>query len=356
MKSMISQGFALYGSFDVYPNFMSGTYAIYTECGCSSAKDKKGGHAVTLVAYGVDGGTKYWTMQNSWGSDWAVNGYARFLRGTNLAGIEDDAYYMRAWVSEAGKAPPCFDSSTSGLSSGGEKLGCAKIKEWGLCTEPAWKEKMERACPKSCGACPGGKSGPQTPSPAATNPAPAPSPPPGPPAPGPAPTGCYDSETFKDPSFGDACADWTNFKCTGYGMSDILMKYCPLACKVCTPPLPPMPTTCVDSTEYDAKLHSHGFNPGKKATSCESWKGYVCNMPDKPKFTSDLLSMCPAACKTCVAGGPLGCEDSPSYSDPDWGMTCAKWKPYNCNGYGFSADLLKACPAACSLCIPGGTR
>lgn len=265
---------------------------------------------------------------------------------------------MRAWVSEASKAPPCFDGSKSGLVSGGEDILCPKAKAWGLCESPTWKDKVQAACPMSCDSCAGGKSGPVSNSPAATAPAPAPSPPPGPPPPGPAPTACYDSETFKDPSFGDSCAQWVGFKCTGYSFSDELQKYCPLACKVCTPTtttttttLPPAPTSCVDSAEYKAP-----YNPGKKATSCESWKGYVCNMPNNPGLTSALLSMCPAACRTCVEGGSLGCENSPSYTDPDFGMNCEAWQPYNCGGHAFSEDLKKACPAACSQCIPGGTK
>ena len=51
-----------------------------------------------MIAYGLDDSVKYWTIQNSWGPDWADGGYARIIRGNNLAGIEDGAYYMRAWV------------------------------------------------------------------------------------------------------------------------------------------------------------------------------------------------------------------------------------------------------------------
>lgn len=34
-------------------------------------------HAVTLLGWGRDQGTKYWIVENSWGKDWGENGYAR---------------------------------------------------------------------------------------------------------------------------------------------------------------------------------------------------------------------------------------------------------------------------------------
>ncbi|KHJ42335.1 papain family cysteine protease [Trichuris suis] len=45
-------------------------------------------HAVTVVGYGVEKGTKYWIVKNSWGKNWGDNGYVKILRGTNECGIE----------------------------------------------------------------------------------------------------------------------------------------------------------------------------------------------------------------------------------------------------------------------------
>jgi len=46
--------------------------------GCD--KDAIIDHAVTLIAYGKDESNKFWTIQNSWGSDWGEGGHIRLLR------------------------------------------------------------------------------------------------------------------------------------------------------------------------------------------------------------------------------------------------------------------------------------
>jgi len=44
-------------------------------------------HAMLLIGYGVTGGVDYWTVQNSWGESWGIQGYAYIGRGTNVCGI-----------------------------------------------------------------------------------------------------------------------------------------------------------------------------------------------------------------------------------------------------------------------------
>jgi len=44
-------------------------------------------HGVAIVGFGVDSGTKYWTIRNSWGPTWGEKGYYRIIRGTGACGL-----------------------------------------------------------------------------------------------------------------------------------------------------------------------------------------------------------------------------------------------------------------------------
>ena len=49
---------------------------------------KLGGHAVKMVGWGVENGTPYWTIVNSWNESWGNSGTFRIKRGVNECGIE----------------------------------------------------------------------------------------------------------------------------------------------------------------------------------------------------------------------------------------------------------------------------
>lgn len=45
-------------------------------------------HAVLLVGYGVEKDIPYWSLQNSWGTDWGEDGFFRMARGIDESGCE----------------------------------------------------------------------------------------------------------------------------------------------------------------------------------------------------------------------------------------------------------------------------
>lgn len=71
--------------FNQYPN------GIYNS---TEGSPNTGGHCIELVGWGVDHSTgmKYWTWKNSWGTNFANGGFARFIRGVDLLGIESDVW------------------------------------------------------------------------------------------------------------------------------------------------------------------------------------------------------------------------------------------------------------------------
>lgn len=279
MMAVLSQGWALYASFDTYANFMSLGSEIYS----GTVGDKKGGHAVTIVAYGKDDGVKYWVLQNSWGSSWGLNGYGKMLRGKNLVGIETNAYYMRAWVTEAKRVPPCLEWETGLFDGSGNGIPCSKAKVWKLCDSADWGAVVKPNCPKTCGSCPTGTSGPVSPSPAAEASSPTPAPPP------PPPDTCDDSTTYTDPYFGEACSFWNGYVCSGMSFSDGLEAHCPYSCKFCANPGGPI--ACTNDATY--KDPTWGM-------TCEQWYGYLCDGYD---FSDALKEACPKGCQLCFEGG-----------------------------------------------------
>ncbi|OQV22589.1 putative Gut-specific cysteine proteinase [Hypsibius exemplaris] len=72
-------------AFDVYADFYLYGLGIYKHTTGSSM----GGHGLTVIGWGTDGGVDYWLMKNSWGPNWgSLGGFVKFLRGINHLGIE----------------------------------------------------------------------------------------------------------------------------------------------------------------------------------------------------------------------------------------------------------------------------
>jgi len=79
-KGPCEASFAVYEDFEVY------TSGIYHHV----SGRLLGYHAVKLLGYGVEDGTKYWLLTNSWNENWGEKGFFRMLRGNDECGIESE--------------------------------------------------------------------------------------------------------------------------------------------------------------------------------------------------------------------------------------------------------------------------
>jgi C1A family cysteine protease len=76
--------------FNLLPDFFiyrDGIYQANSQC-----KNSKIRHALLIIGYGIENGVKYWLVQNSWGTDWGLNGFAKIARGQNTCGIASKIY------------------------------------------------------------------------------------------------------------------------------------------------------------------------------------------------------------------------------------------------------------------------
>jgi len=71
-------------AFTVYNDFLSYKSGVYHHTTGSAL----GGHAVKMVGWGVENGTPYWKIANSWNEGWGDKGFFKIRRGNNECGIE----------------------------------------------------------------------------------------------------------------------------------------------------------------------------------------------------------------------------------------------------------------------------
>ncbi len=71
-------------AFTVYADFVSYKSGVYQHVKGAML----GGHAIRLLGWGVEKGTPYWLVANSWNYDWGDRGTFKILRGQNHCGIE----------------------------------------------------------------------------------------------------------------------------------------------------------------------------------------------------------------------------------------------------------------------------
>eukprot|EP00826_Nyctotherus_ovalis_P004683 TRINITY_DN11030_c0_g1_i12.p1 TRINITY_DN11030_c0_g1~~TRINITY_DN11030_c0_g1_i12.p1 ORF type:complete len:305 (-),score=80.06 TRINITY_DN11030_c0_g1_i12:180-1094(-) len=65
---------AIYNVYSDFPYYQSGVYH-------RTSSKKLSVHSVTIVGWGVTGGTEYWVCKNSWGDNWGMDGYFKIKMG-----------------------------------------------------------------------------------------------------------------------------------------------------------------------------------------------------------------------------------------------------------------------------------
>jgi cathepsin C len=94
MMTELFQGGPLVVSLEPHRDLMYYRSGIYKHTGESTHEHgewERVDHAVLLVGFGLENVTKYWTLQNSWGSDWGEIGFFRMVRGVDESGVESIA-------------------------------------------------------------------------------------------------------------------------------------------------------------------------------------------------------------------------------------------------------------------------
>ncbi|XGW24166.1 hypothetical protein V3C99_005957 [Haemonchus contortus] len=86
IQSQIMKRGPVQAAFIVYDDFSYYRKGVYVH----TAGKARGAHAVKVIGWGVQNGTKYWTVANSWNTYWGEEGYFRILRGVNHCEFESE--------------------------------------------------------------------------------------------------------------------------------------------------------------------------------------------------------------------------------------------------------------------------
>merc|ERR1712198_423234 len=86
MQDLVQNG-PVTAQFFVYSDFLTYTGGVYEHK--RGAGQMLGGHAIKIIGYGVENGTPYWLITNSWNADWGDNGFFKIVRGKNNCQIEN---------------------------------------------------------------------------------------------------------------------------------------------------------------------------------------------------------------------------------------------------------------------------
>ena len=76
----VAAGFRVSDDFKAYKS------GIYYSTDCNSQLPT---HTILIIGWGTENGTDFWLIQNSWGTTWGDNGYAKIRRGVNTCSIAD---------------------------------------------------------------------------------------------------------------------------------------------------------------------------------------------------------------------------------------------------------------------------
>ena len=132
--------------FYVYQDFLSYKSGIYKH-DPSTGNNPLGGHAVRIMGWGQDPDTKekYWTVANSWGPSWGMDGYFKISFDDKYSGFAMGGGFNCGDLKPAPPAPTPAPGPATCADILPSKQ-CAQFKD--TCAKGIWGE-----CKATCGCC-----------------------------------------------------------------------------------------------------------------------------------------------------------------------------------------------------------